>query len=210
MADIPEIAPNSYKSGAAKQKEVTNYQVMPTSANAISKKTKKKSKKILSLILPEDIPDLTTYIENQADDIVRYVIWPKIRDMLIDSFSSLLGGGVRRTNTLSSGGISRVSYDTKYRGAGILPRSNIEARRQYSLYENIGFNNPADADLFKQLVTELFDDQGYIKVLQYYNIANRSTTPEQNNYGWYSLNGMRVYFEDGMYWVDMPWPVPIP
>ena len=213
--DIPEIrsnAVNSLNNSNNKQKEKTDYQKMPSSTSSTARKKKDKPWP-LNLILPEDVPDIWTYLKLKKDDIIQYVVWPKIQDILLDSFSTILGVNITKRNS-SPGTLQHVSYDQKYRNIGSnISRSSGEPMRamspRYSMYENIGFDTSDEADLMMHLVDDLFNDQGYITVLQFYNIAQRPTSPEQNNYGWLSISSMKRIYSGGRYYVDMAWPIPL-
>lgn len=212
---MPDIPSNSIRNSQPEQKKrvpATNYAVMPETTKSTAVKKKEKSK-ILSLILPEDVPDLTTYLKLRKDDIIKYIIFPSIRDTLLQSLSSLLGITITAKNTSNAiRTINRVSYNynqvgqNTQRSVNQMPTENT----RYSLYQNIGFDSAEEADEFMGLVEDLFDDQGgWISVLQFYNIANRKTSPEQNNYGWLSIGAMKRIYSGGRYYIDMPWPVPL-
>lgn len=209
---IPDIGSNSISGMTNKKREEkTDYTVMSTAASASSPKKEKGKGWLLNLILPEDVPDIMTYLKMRKDDIIKYVIWPKIRDGLIESFTAILGASFNGKQS-SQRTISRVSYESKYQQVGSTRSSEPMkmANPKYSIYENLGFDSADEADEFMGLVEDLFDDQnGYITVLQFYNIARRQTSPEQSNYGWLSLSGMKRIYSAGRYYVDMPWPVPL-
>ena len=214
MAEIPEIGSNSIRNPSEKTREVkTDYNVMSSVTTVTSPKKERRKPWPLNLILPQDVPDLLTYLSSRKDDIIQYVIWPKIRDAFLESLSSVLGAsGTGKQNTQRT--INRVSYESKYSQVGSATQRAVtdpsRTSPRYSIYENIGFESADEADEFMSLVEELFEDQrGYISVLQFYNIAGRRTSPEQNNYGWLSLSGMKRIYNRGIYYVDMPWPVPL-
>lgn len=216
--EIPDITSNSIKdlSTVKKRTDITDYAVMPSSTVSTTAHKKEKGKGwLLNLILPEDVPDLMTYFKLKKDDMIKYVVWPKIQDILYESFGTLLGVNITRKSSSVPGSISRVSYDTKYQRVGSNSSRQLGepikvTSPRYSIYENIGFDSAEEADTFMSMVEDLFDDQnGYITVLQFYNIARRPTSPEQNNYGWLSLGGMKRMYSGGRYYIDMSWPVPL-
>lgn len=211
--EIPEIPSNSYRNTAPalpKRAEVKEYNMMPTGTVSVTETLGGKKGKLLSLILPEDVPDIWTYFRKQGLNILKYTVWPNIQDMLVQSFCTIIGVSAPRKSSGSSiPTISRVSYNYNGRyqnGGGNLPRTSIDDRP--TIYENLGFETANEAEIFMDLVSDLFDEQnGYITVLQFYNIARRKTFPEQNNYGWLSLNAMKRKYQDGLYYVDMSYPV---
>ena len=209
--EFPEVPNNSFRTTLqTKRTEIKDYSVLPTGTESVTASKEKRKGKLLSLILPEDIPDIETYLQQQGVTIFKSIILPKIRDILMDSFSSILGGGSRSTQS-SINSISRVSYDSKYRNVGSNSVRNTSSRSiERPFYEDIGFSDPEIADQFMAMVEDLYTDQeGFITVAQFYNIANRSTTPEQSNYGWTSINGMKRVYSHGTYYIDMTYPVPL-
>lgn len=102
-----------------------------------------------------------------------------------------------------------------------MPSSNIIPKVSYAemaknrknivLYKDIILSSEDRCKTFKEMVTALFNDQnGYITVLQYMNLAGEETFPTQNNYGWTSLNGFNYRWTIDGWLVSMPYPVPLP
>lgn len=206
---IPENIPsNSINKnfGVGKQREKkTDYDVLPEDMRAI----KKKKSAFLSYILPEDVPDIKTYLNSQKDNLIRYIILPKVQQILMDSFATVIGMGnqVRRDNG-NSGQIARVSYNKQYNYQNI--PTNVTQKRTPVIYQDIYLNSERACTEFKERVSGLFDDQGgFITVLQYMDIAREDTFPEQNNYGWTSMNGFKYRYTVDGWLVTMPYPQPL-
>ncbi len=208
--EIQDIPNNSFRSTTqSKRVEKQDYSVMPEGTTSVTASKEKRKGKLMSLILPEDIPDISTYIQKQGLSILQNIVWPKIREIMIDSFTTVLGGKSSGRSSGSIQTISRVSYDQSYRSSNNYSKPTPRQVPPRPFYEDIGFDDPEIADDFMELVEDLFYDQGYISVLQFYNIAKRPTTPEQSNYGWKSINGMKRVYSHGIYYIDMPYPTPL-
>lgn len=182
--------PNSkvYKE-ETKKEEITHYNRVINETPIAPRKNKLKQS-FLEFLLPDDTPDFSTYVENQTKKILKTIIFPKLRDLALDSISAMMGGGsVTSTVRTQTGAIPRVAYDSYSKSA---TRAIEEPKRSTAIYEEIGFVNPESTKSLLVLVEDAYYSQGYITVLQLYDWAGRRTTPEQNNYGWTTITGMRI------------------
>lgn len=191
------------------------YKKMPSTTTAMTAKEAKEANKgwLLEWLIPDDL-DIESYLKRKAKEALRNVVGPRIRDMLIDSLGTVLGKG-GSSSSPQTRTINRVSYESKYSSVGsgyqkIGEPSRPQQSVRNSIYEDIGFDSPDEADDFMKAVEDLFDDQdGFITILQFYSIANRPTSDVQDNYGWLSLNAMKRVYDHGRYYVSMSNPVPL-
>lgn len=127
----------------------------------------------------------------------------KIRDIVLNAiarkFDNILNPGDSQKYRVSYANIPKVSYEQK----SIKP-----------IYNDVDFRSEKQCLEFMEAIRKLFDDQGFVTVLQYMDQAGRDIRPEQNNYGWYSLAGMdykrtRFYPGCSRWEVKMPFPIPL-
>lgn len=206
MATDPYIPGNSIKDLTNQRKVEKSYEKLPENMKAIGKK---KKGRILSWILPEDIPDIQTYLRTVTDGIMRNIVVPYIQKALSDSFNTVIGINPANKPINRNGGglLPKVSYNQQYGYSSPVTATN---KKSYIMYQDIYLGSENACKEFKRMITDLFDDQGgYISVLQYMDIAGEETFPEQQNYGWTSLNGFGYRYTVDGWLVSMSYPVPI-
>ena len=151
-----------------------------------------------------------SYWEVQKKYIIDSIIVPNIKRVIIESINSMLGTNISIRNPSSQSRVDRYSYD--YNGGSPIskrPLGNNEQKRRVCFYEDLIFNTKDAADYHKKLIDEEFEKRGgSLSVLDFMTKAGQPTTPNQNDWGWFSLNGYRCDYSaavDG--WVvSMPWP----
>lgn len=209
MSYIPDFQPNN---GTEKKEVPVRYESVVSGTPTRAKSSKIK-RAFLSFILPEDVPTLSDYVSQQAEKTLKNIVFPKLCDIIIDSLSMLLLNDSKGSK--SSSVIPRVSYNTTNYNAvsrNNLPKSNAEANRQASFYEDLIYDSINDAEALRIAVEDAFYAQGYVSVLQLYSFGGygRYTTPQQENYGWTTITEMKVEPTfDGHYILKMPYPVPL-
>ena len=206
MAIDSYVPGNSIKDLNKPKKVEKSYEKLPENMKAIGKK---KKGRILSWILPEDIPDIQTYLRLVTDGIMRNTVVPYIQKALSDSFNTIIGMGPSNKSGSRMGGglLPKVSYQQYGGYSNPTPATN---KRSYIMYQDIYLNSEEACKQFKRMITDLFDDQGgYISVLQYMDIAGEDTFPEQRNYGWTSLNGFGYRYTVDGWLVTMSYPTPL-
>ncbi len=206
MATEPYIPSNSIKDLTKPKKVENNYEKLPDTMKAIGKK---KKSKLLSWILPDDIPDVKTYLRSQTDSIMKYIVWPYIQKALSDSFNAVIGINTanRQTGIKGGGILPKVSYN-QYSNNNFSNMPTSSNKKSYIMYQDIYLKTEEACKEFRRMIGDLFDSQGgVITVLQYMDIAGEETFPEQNNYGWTSLNGFNYRYTIDGYLVSMSYPI---
>lgn len=195
--------------GNGKQEPPKEYRKLPDNMQA---KPKKKGY-LLSMILPDDIPDVKTYLMSQRDSLIKYILLPKIQQILLESFSTIIGlGGQVKSNNSGGGLIPKVSYNRNNYNYQSIPMNSPPKGRSYTLYQDILLPSEESCKEFKEIIRDIFYDQGYVQVLQYMNSAGLQTYPDQANFGWTAVSQI-----DDMHWrytvdgwlVIMPKPNPL-
>ena len=129
----------------------------------------------------------------------------------IDKTGMLIYGeyprNIGRVPSINSSYVNRVSYTNKYTNK---IEKTVPTSTTFWNSADISFHSKVKAEDFMNSVEKLFNDQsGYITCLQFYSLAGKSGTAMQNDYGWLSLNGMRSFYKDGKFYIDMTYPVPL-
>lgn len=203
------VVPTKIESNSGKTQQPKpikkDYKKMPPKTTA---KTAEENKSWLLEWLIGDYPTVEDYLKAKFREAIKTVVGPKIRDIFFDSLGTLFGRSSPSPSSQSRS-VERVSY--RYPGVNssyqkVEPTRTVDPRG--SIYEDISFDTVDDANKFMEIISELFDDQqGCVSVLQFYDIAQRSTTSVQNNYGWFSLAQMKCEYVNGRYYIRMPNPV---
>ena len=212
MAFPDNIPSNSISKnyGENKRQEKKDYKVL----GADMKAREKKKGPLMKYILPEDVPDVSAYLKSQKDYLIRYILIPKIQQVLADSFLTIIGlGGQVKTDNRGGGLLPKLSYNSNGNQYNYQKIPQNTQQKKTVMYQDIYLPSEAACKEFKELVQGLFYDQdGFISVLQYMDIAGKGTFPEQNNYGWNSVSQIEQfkyrYTVDG-WLVTMPYPQPL-
>lgn len=209
--EIPDVKPNSNTVMMRGASEIDK-----TVGGATLNKPIIPKKGITSLILPEDVPDMQTYIRNTAADTVRKIIVPKIKELLLSTLASMLHlngyySGSSTGSSISATSVPRVSYNN-------LPKSNIEAS---SFYEDIRFDPlPGErnsdgarerADSVMNYITDYMYENGKVTIDILYDVAGlgKYVLPAHSHYGWTTLTRAKIVPSGSGYILQMPYPRPI-
>lgn len=204
--NFPDIPGNSLSGLTTKQnsEEKTSYDA----PEKVIKGYRKPKGKILKKFIPDDdIPDIETYLRIKLNDIFDTVILPNAKTLLVKSFAMLIGGDARNADIQSGGGIPKVSYDKAWQGG--TPVKSLPQKKSFVLYQDVYFKSKDELDEFRNVIEGIYNDQGFITVLQFMNHAGFETYPEQSNYGWTSLSGMVFKYTIDGWMAKMPYPSPL-
>lgn len=129
----------------------------------------------------------------------------KIRDIVLNAIVRKFDNILYPDNSQKH--YQRVSYAD-------IPKVCYAQKSIKPIYNDVDFRSEKQCLEFMEAIRKLFDDQGFVTVLQYMDQAGRDIRPEQHNYGWYSLADMdykrtRFYPGCSRWEVKMPFPVPL-
>lgn len=202
-----------YKSNSHASKEMQKAGVAtPTKPEKKFKKvdytgrvrTKKKSEahKLLDIFLPEDIASVKSRI-------IYDILVPAAKRFISDSVDAILypGGSGPRRKTAAS----RISYAGFYRGEDDRRADPPSRVRTGFDYEEIVFENHADAEAVLSAMQDAIDQYGTVSVADLYDIAEVSTTNyAANKYGWTDIhNAEPIRLREGGYALKLPRAIPL-
>lgn len=164
-------------------------------------KTKKKSevRKLADVFLPDDIPNVRSYIFTD-------IIVPTIKKVISDSVDMVLYGEPGKSRK-SSGG-SKVSYGRYYETGG---RSSNNARRPVAgyNYDDIALDNRAEAEEVLNQMDELIDTYGFASVADLYDLVGITGNYTDNKYGWTDIRNAGVVRTTDGYLLKFPKALPL-
>lgn len=175
------------------------------------KKAKKSFlRKVKESFIAEEATDLT---EKLLKEIIVPSVKNAIEDTVQDGISLLLFGDKssarrRRRDSGSSG--SRVNYRASYDYSSRYrdrDRDRDDDRRYSSSYsfDELIFETEAEALDARDSLDNILDTYEMVSVADMYDIVGESKNPEDNNYGWTNLAGVRIErTRDGAYLLHMP------
>ena len=163
-----------------------------------------------------------SFIADEAKDLKEYIIQdvivPMVKDAIVDGISSSL---------------SMMFYGEKYEGrryAGYR-RDRYDYARPYSYrkkkkdrdrddwrdddrkygrprkFEQVECEYRQEALDILEEANELLDRNGSLSIADLYDLASLSSSPEDNNFGWTTLENVRlVHTKDDTFIIDMPRP----
>ena len=186
---------NEYKSNSDKAKNISEEKkIERVASGSIEKKKKSALGKMADLFLAQN-PD------DAYDDIVRDIVIPAIKQIFLDSLTTLLNG---RTSKSGGKGISahRVSYRDFYDKEERLDNYRYSGRSTNTLdYDNVIFESLGDAELVLDSIEEAIDKYGMVSVADYYDLSGVEVSTRDypaHKYGWKDISGSRaVRTKDG-------------
>ncbi len=148
------------------------------------------------------------------ESVVRDVIFPGIKRMLVDAGSAFLtmwfdgvrSGPAKRGDNYSS--IRRGGVGSGYFGRDSEPEKQNSTS---SIFVECGKRSRGDAELVLDQLRFFIETGGFATVRQYYDLMGKSSVnvSYDNHYGWTDLSGaeVRYKFADGLYYiVGLPRP----
>lgn len=148
--------------------------------------------------IAEEIGDLKEYV-------VKDLIVPMIKDSICDGISnslSMMLYGEKRDyrrrgyyDGRSSSGVRYYNYSTQgYSSSRRDKRDERDSRRYASpaAFDMAVAENMDDAKDILDELADIYDDYGSVSIAQYHQACRLPTTPEEHNWGWYSLVDVRL------------------
>lgn len=147
--------------------------------------------------------------------VIRDVIYPSIKRMLIDSgqafLTFLLDNGTRSIKSGNRDYYNSIKPSSGYsRGSSFSPKDQ-QAEPVSSIFVEHGFSTRGPAELARDNLLNIIDMQGYATVRDYYDAFGKSSrnVSYDNHYGWTNLNMTEVKYRifDGQYYIcNLPKP----
>jgi hypothetical protein len=201
-----DIKPNSHKY-REQQKETEERKVEKVITGVAKTKKKSEVRKFADIFVSEDMSSIKDYF-------IFDVLIPGIKDILFDA----LTGSVKRAFWGERGGssskkrstVDRVSYGRYYDSPrDRRDRSEPRTRNRFD-YDDILFDNYADADAVLTALEDVIDRFGVAKVGDLYDFAEVSTNNYQiNKYGWTDLHNAKITRGRDGYTINLPRAEPI-
>ena len=147
--------------------------------------------------IAEEIGDLKEYV-------VKDVIVPMIKDSICDgisnSLSMMLYGekrNYRRSSYYdrSSSGVRYYNYSSQRYSSKGRERDERHDDRRYATpasFDMAVARNMDDAKDILDEMADIYDDEGCLSIAQYHQCCELPTTPEEHNWGWYSLVDVKL------------------
>lgn len=169
-------------------------------------KTKKKNdnvKKFTDVFISEDIENVKSYI---FMDIFVPAIKKAISDIFSNGIDMLLYGdsGKSRKRTPAD----RVSYRSYDRAYDRRDYNATRPRTRYS-YDEIILDNRGEAQAVLDGMYEVLDMYGMVRVADFYDLVGVTGNPQDNNYGWTSLQSADIIRVRDGFVIKLPRALPI-
>lgn len=143
------------------------------------------------------------------------VIVPMIKDAAAAMFNrALYGDGRGYTVGRQASNYGRTDYGAYSRprtdGSVRDPRRELSPRvKTQHNFDEVVFNDRAEADLVLDRLMDLIDTYGVAAVADFYDLAGISTDYPDNSWGWERLGGAAIRRTRAGYILDLPRPVTI-
>lgn len=163
------------------------------------------TKKILSALISDDIPDIKAYILSQVIEHGK--------STLLDIICGLINGknSVSR-NPGSNLRINHVSYDRQYNNRTNNNRRNeeiVNTERGSFRYQNLWFDDAGDANVVLHFIEDTLREYKVISVLNLYDSVDLPTDNTMAKFGWTNISGAKIVPNNGGYLLKLPKAVPI-
>lgn len=148
------------------------------------------------------------------DYIFYDIVVPNVKDMLAAAVNRALFGDGRGYQVGARSTIHRTDYTAYSRGHsdGSIrdPRRELSPRvKSQHNFDEVVFNDRAEADLVLERLMDLIDAYGVATVADFYDLAGISTDHPDHNWGWERLGSAAIRRTRAGYILDLPRPVTI-
>lgn len=148
------------------------------------------------------------------DYIMYDVIVPNLKDAIAATVNRALFGDGRGYTVGGRGSSNRTDYTAYSRGRSDGsyrdPRRELSSRvKTQHNFDEVVFNDRAEADLVLERLMDLIDSYGVATVADFYDLAGVSTDYTDNNWGWERLGSAAIRRTRAGYILDLPRPITI-
>lgn len=146
--------------------------------------------------------------------VIYDVVVPMIKDAAAATFNRALYGDGRGYPVGRNTNYGRTDYGAYSRprsdGSVRDPRRELSPRvKSQHNFDEVVFNDRAEADLVLERLMDLIDTYGVATVADFYDLAGISTDYPDNSWGWERLGGAAIRRTRAGYILDLPRPVTI-
>ena len=189
-----------------KEQPVKREKLTAVVSEQVKPKQKTKWDKFKEAFVAEDGQSVSDYL---LFDVLVPAIKKTIKDMIDNGTDMILyGGSSGRSRDLPA---NRVSYRSYYdeRTTNRSLYNNSRPKTTYG-YDEIVFMSRGDAEAVKYRMEEIINQYQIVRVADYLELSGRSVSYTDNNYGWTSLDSVRIIRDrSGGYYLDLPRPMPL-
>jgi hypothetical protein len=200
---------DDFRSNAVKERETAKAsepvrpKAAPVELSGNVTKAKKKSvmSKVVRSLLSENIDNIGSYL-------IFDVVVPALKDGLYTVMVN--GAGAIFGKTRNSENRERYhtssSYYSTYRRQQEGPTFTRVATNVYD-YDEYGFDERGDAEIVKDIMQNLAQQQDWVSVAEYYDVLKMAASTTDTKWGWRDLRS--IYVEqrrDGRFYIHFPRP----
>lgn len=201
---------DNYPSNSDKSKREDEQHKFAPAINGTASTKKGNTHKIANAFIQDDLDNVKSYV-------VTDVIVPAVKNLIFttiaNSLSMLMFGDIRYNGSGSlfdnkgGGRVAKTSY-SKYYDQRETARSERSTRGFE--FDDIVFDNRADADIVLSKMDEAIERYGVISIFDMYDLAGLDAPYTYQNYGWSNIRNARIInARGGGYIIDMPRALPL-
>lgn len=195
MAITDEVTPNSNR---YKEEQKERKKLAPVVTGKTISRKEGLGKKFAETFLSDDIHDVKRYI-------IQDVLIPSIRDGIYEMFTggmSMLFYGSSRSP--KSNGIVKKTSGTRIDYNGISKTTRRATSVERCAYNDIIFDNRADAIEIRDQLQDLVDQYNNVSIADFYELAGYEFEPQHEKYGWFDLDNLQVLRDRDGYRLGLP------
>lgn len=187
---------NRYKESVEEEKK----EIKKVTSGTVRRSEEPLRRKFADTFLGESLDNVKSYLIND-------VLIPAVKDTfveLIDNGTRMLAYGSPSAKRRSSG--SRTNY-TNYSRISSKPEPIDRRRRDVRHgYDDIIFDNRADAMEVKDCLEEIMDKYKMVSIADFYELAGEQGSYTDRNYGWYEFHDIAITRDRDGYRLVLPKP----
>lgn len=194
--------PGNSKSTTTKQKK----DIKPVIEGGVEVKKKSEIAKMKDKVIQEDLPKVKNHI-------IFDIIIPKFKQILADSFNTLLFGESSGDRERSRRPAERVSYRRYYDEPRTRERPTTSTNR-YSDYDDIIFDSRTEAFRVLETMKDIMKEYGEVSISDMYDLVSITCPHTYTRFGWVintpsDLSDARVVPDGSGYVIKLPRPMQI-
>lgn len=163
-------------------------------------------KKAIEVFFAKDMDDVKDYL-------VQDVLIPEARDAVYNLINNgcqmLLYGSTKNRSSRNGPGVVRVNYNKCYDQSK--PQDQNEKRRNGMNFDNVVFEDMADAEEVLNQMIDILDDYKSVSVADFCDLANIPDEYTDRKYGWTNLSKAEVRrLSGGGWYIQLPKVILLP
>lgn len=194
--------PGNSKSTAKPKKEIK-----PVVEGNVGVKKKSEIAKMKDKVIQEDLPKVKNHI-------IFDIMIPKLKQILADSFNTLLFGEGSIDRERDRVGKPRVSYRKYYDEPRTRERPTTATTNRYGDYDDIWFETRTEAFRVLETMKDIMREYGEVSISDMYDLAGITCPHTYTRFGWVintpsDLSDARVVPDGPSYVIKLPRPMQI-